>query len=439
MNVEIVSPRISLIMPVFNSMTDFERGNGSFLLPHAIASILEQTFTDFELIILDNVSDDATFDFCVELAKTDTRIRVLKDSQRRSPEESIFKLIQLANGQFSVIANDDDKWDRNFLTTLMRYQDLDDYDLVYSNGKYLSMEDKIEGTLTEDDSLIYSFEFSQLSNFYRYIHKRNPFPISFGLFKTEALRATYPEIRFHKYRANMDNLFISQFLLSTNKIRFVDEDLFFYRSKSRSHLHNLEFKHDSKVTPKFELFELLEHHSQFCKVVSENIQKSRLSKLETATADTANLNAFINYVLRMFNWQLQKPGLSAADFRVIVRIVKMLQALLSKTLIKAECDLDFEFDLKNQLKIDQLERDVRIISRDIFDYLEACLEEFSINFLDDFESLLQSHLDRFDITTETSHFYASNQIKSNSGDLFLLGLKRVLGNSFLYYKYVKSR
>ena len=439
MNVEIVSPRISLIMPVFNSMTDFERGNGSFLLPHAIASILEQTFTDFELIILDNVSDDATFDFCVELAKTDTRIRVLKDSQRRSPEESIFKLIQLANGQFSVIANDDDKWDQNFLTTLMRYQDLDDYDLVYSNGKYLSMEDKIEGTLTEDDSLIYSFEFSQLSNFYRYIHKRNPFPISFGLFKTEALRATYPEIRFHKYRANMDNLFISQFLLSTNKIRFVDEDLFFYRSKSRSHLHNLEFKHDSKVTPKFELFELLEHHSQFCKVVSENIQKSRLSKLEIATADTANLNAFINYALRMFNWQLQKPGLSAADFRVIVRIVKMLQALLSKTLIKAERDLDFEFDLKNQLKIDQLERDVRVISRGIFDYLDACLEKFSINFLDEFESLLQSHLDRFDITTETSHFYALNQIKSNSGDLFLLGLKRVLGNSFLYYKYVKSR
>jgi glycosyltransferase involved in cell wall biosynthesis len=426
-------------MPVFNSMSDFERGNGNFLLPHAIQSILEQTFTDFELIILDNISDDATFDFCAELAKTDARIRVLRDSQRRSPEESIFRLIRLATGQFTIIVNDDDKWDCNFLYTLLRFQDLGDYDLVYSNGQYLDMEDRSTGTLTEDDSSIYSCEFSQLSNFCRYIHKRNPFPISFGLFKTEVLNTNYPEIRFHKYRANMDNLFISQFLLSTNKIGFVDEDLFFYRSKSRSHLHNLEFNHNSKVTPDFELFELLEHHSQFSKIISAKIQKSKLNKLEKSFAEIANLNAFINYALRMFNWQLQKPGLSAADFHVVIKVVKMLQTLLSKTLIKSDVDLDSAFDLKNQDKINHLGNKVRLISKDIFEYLDVCLDEFPMNFLKDFDSLLQPHLNNLNVTTGADYSSGLHQQKINSGNLFLLNLKRVLGNSFLYYKYIKSR
>jgi hypothetical protein len=147
----------------------------------------------------------------------------------------------------------------------------------------------------------------------------------------------------------------------------------------------------------------------------------------------------MNYALRMFNWQLQKPGLSAADFHVVIKVVKMLQALLSEVLIRGDVDLDFEFNLKNQDKINRLGNKVKLISNDIFEYLDACLDEFPMNFLKDFDSLLQSHLNYFNVKSEADYFSGLHQLKINSGNLFLLNLKRVLSNSFLYYKYIKSR
>ena len=137
------SPIISLIMPVFNSKSDYERGNGKFLLPEAIDSILSQSFKQFELIILDNLSDDGTFEYCNTLLKSDERIRLIRDNLRRSPEESIFKLIQLATGEFTVIVNDDDKWDENFLSTLLESHKSGSYDLVYSNGQYLKFASQL--------------------------------------------------------------------------------------------------------------------------------------------------------------------------------------------------------------------------------------------------------------------------------------------------------
>ncbi len=60
------APRVSIGLPVYN---------GAKYLEEAIASVLNQTFTDFELIICDNASTDATEAICRAAAKRDSRIR----------------------------------------------------------------------------------------------------------------------------------------------------------------------------------------------------------------------------------------------------------------------------------------------------------------------------------------------------------------------------
>ena len=61
------NPKISIIVPVYNSEK---------YLKQCIESILNQTFTDFELILIDDGSTDNSSDICDEFAKIDPRIVV---------------------------------------------------------------------------------------------------------------------------------------------------------------------------------------------------------------------------------------------------------------------------------------------------------------------------------------------------------------------------
>ena len=61
-------PKISVIVPVYN----VEK-----YLHQCVKSILAQTFTDFELILVDDGSPDSSGAICDEYASKDARVRVI--------------------------------------------------------------------------------------------------------------------------------------------------------------------------------------------------------------------------------------------------------------------------------------------------------------------------------------------------------------------------
>ncbi|HEX8916315.1 MAG TPA: glycosyltransferase, partial [Humisphaera sp.] len=63
-------PRLTIGLPVYN---------GARYLAQALESYLGQTFTDFELLISDNASTDATPDICRAFAARDGRIRYTRN------------------------------------------------------------------------------------------------------------------------------------------------------------------------------------------------------------------------------------------------------------------------------------------------------------------------------------------------------------------------
>ncbi len=65
-------PKISVILPFFNAEKT---------LPSAIKSILDQTFTDFEFLLIDNNSTDNSLQIANKLAEKDVRIRVLSENK----------------------------------------------------------------------------------------------------------------------------------------------------------------------------------------------------------------------------------------------------------------------------------------------------------------------------------------------------------------------
>lgn len=66
------NPKISVIMPNYNAEK---------FLTEAIESILNQTFTDFEFIIIDDCSTDNSWEIIQNFAKKDERIIIMKNEK----------------------------------------------------------------------------------------------------------------------------------------------------------------------------------------------------------------------------------------------------------------------------------------------------------------------------------------------------------------------
>src|SRR5512140_1730619 len=92
-------PRVSLGMPVYN---------GERYLRGTLDSLLKQTYKDFELIISDNGSTDATQQICREYASRDPRIRYRREEVNRGAGWNYNRLVDLARGiYFKWAAHDD--------------------------------------------------------------------------------------------------------------------------------------------------------------------------------------------------------------------------------------------------------------------------------------------------------------------------------------------
>ena len=100
------TPRVSVGMPVYN---------GERFVAQAIESILSQTFRDFELIISDNASTDATERICREYAGRDGRIRYYRSEQNRGAAWNNNHLVHLARGEYFKWQCHDDYCDPTFI------------------------------------------------------------------------------------------------------------------------------------------------------------------------------------------------------------------------------------------------------------------------------------------------------------------------------------
>ncbi|AFS80007.1 glycosyl transferase family protein [Candidatus Nitrosopumilus koreensis AR1] len=100
------SSGISIGLPVYN---------GEKFLEKRIKGILNQTFQDFEIIISNNASTDATEKICLEMQKQDSRITYHKQSTNIGGMSNFDYVLQNAKREFFVWAAVDDEWDSKFL------------------------------------------------------------------------------------------------------------------------------------------------------------------------------------------------------------------------------------------------------------------------------------------------------------------------------------
>lgn len=94
-------PHVSIIMPAYNAEKTVKE---------SVLSALNQTYTDFELIIIDDGSKDRTPDILAKLSETDSRIRVLRNSPNQGVSKSRNRGISEATGEWIAFLDSDDLW-----------------------------------------------------------------------------------------------------------------------------------------------------------------------------------------------------------------------------------------------------------------------------------------------------------------------------------------
>lgn len=94
-----VAPLVTVGVPVYN---------GAPHLSRALRSILAQTFRDFELLICDNASNDATEEICRAFAERDDRVRYIRFTENSGAAANFNRTFMLARGRYFKWAAYDD-------------------------------------------------------------------------------------------------------------------------------------------------------------------------------------------------------------------------------------------------------------------------------------------------------------------------------------------
>jgi glycosyltransferase involved in cell wall biosynthesis len=97
-------PYFSIVLPVFNRETR---------ISFAVQSVLDQTYTSWELLIIDDCSNDKSQEIIKEFR--DDRIRVFRNQKNEGPAISRNVGIQNAKGQIISFLDSDDKYYPDFL------------------------------------------------------------------------------------------------------------------------------------------------------------------------------------------------------------------------------------------------------------------------------------------------------------------------------------
>ncbi len=95
------NPKVSVIIPTYNRAD---------LLPRAIDSVSNQTFKDFELIVVDDGSTDNTKEIVMEYQKKDERIKYLWEENSGGPAKPKNTGIKNSQGEYIAFLDSDDEW-----------------------------------------------------------------------------------------------------------------------------------------------------------------------------------------------------------------------------------------------------------------------------------------------------------------------------------------
>ncbi|SCY10184.1 Glycosyltransferase involved in cell wall bisynthesis [Lachnospiraceae bacterium XBB2008] len=226
--------KISVIVPVYNVEPYLEQ---------CIRSICDQSYTNLEIVLVDDGSTDGSGAICDDFAKDDPRIIVIHKSNggiisaRKAGAE-------VATGDYIVGVDSDDWIERDRLLNLVNYA-LSEYpDMVHMDGAIWEYDDHNEFKMYSDFDYMYEGT-DILNGFLRLVVGKGPFmdrKITICHWKSAIRRSIFVDnIRLLNAGITMieDVIFVFACVLDCRQVVCINEPGYHYRQNSRSVSHRV--------------------------------------------------------------------------------------------------------------------------------------------------------------------------------------------------------
>lgn len=172
-------PRVSIGMPVLNAEGTVRR---------SLRTLLDQTFADFEIVVCDNASDDATASVVEAAARSDPRIRLVRFAERGDIRTSFQRTLEAATGEFFMFAPADDVWEPDFVRVILEVLEAD-RGLVGACGLVAFTRN---GRFNYVSSATFPLQGTVRANLATFAAEPGENARVFGLFRREAFAGAFP-------------------------------------------------------------------------------------------------------------------------------------------------------------------------------------------------------------------------------------------------------
>lgn len=281
------SPIFSIIIPTYNRAE---------LLKRCLDSVVSQTFTDWEAIVVDNYSEDNTEE--IVLSYNDDRIRYLKNHNYGVIAVSRNKALDLAKGDYICFLDSDDAWLPNKLEVMWKYASY--FDLIYHG---LTMDIPQKGLFQHKNNYFYEIK---ESNVQYVIQRGDPICPSCACLS----RKIIGDSRFDEgtgLKAVEDYDFFLQILAKNPKVKYIKKALTLYDMNGCSHNADV-LKRDLVIIEKWKDFLSDQEYREALLMIDSrrawyfrsigDYQRARIefAKLFHSIILEKKVNAYLNYV-----------------------------------------------------------------------------------------------------------------------------------------------
>lgn len=223
--------KVSILIPVYNREK---------YIKETVESALNQTYQNIEVIIVDNLSTDNTWDILQKLDKLDRRVKIFQNSENLGPVKNWSRCFSEASGKYAKILWSDDKIAPDFIEKTLPFLSSD------TNVGFVFTRTKIFNNTGGVNDNIYSIGKSGVYPRNKYISGvllSYHFPVSPGcaLFRLsdliDSLVLDVPNkvgAKSSMHGIGSDLLLFLMVLNKYNKFAFVDESLSLFRDHSDS-------------------------------------------------------------------------------------------------------------------------------------------------------------------------------------------------------------
>lgn len=206
---------VSIIVPVYNVEKYLKR---------SINSIVSQSYTNLEIILVDDGSKDSSGIICDEIARKDVRIKVIHtENGGLSRARNIG--MENASGDFYSFIDSDDVIHKDFVYSLMDIQKKYSADIAACNLINFNEDSEIK---VEEKTNPYEVALTSKEALREYFHPKEKRIIHHGLCMKLYKKELFQDIRFDEGKLHEDLYITYKLLDACNTFAFIDLPYYFY-------------------------------------------------------------------------------------------------------------------------------------------------------------------------------------------------------------------